>query len=479
MANAVLSRNYDVILKSFLSYLPSRILVILNAIFIIPIFAYFLSAKEMSIFQICIGILNFVCTISTDWVAKSVLRFYEKYKYSDEIEKFFSNIFLLELVMFCIIFISYFIFKDLIIRKFYISEEVFIITLILVIPCGIRQMMYQILRIMKKTFLYTLSIIIYQLSQVVLFFAFSQFLPNVISLLIAMTLGICFIDFYILFKIKFKEKICFCFDKKILSTTIIYAIPLLITNVCIWLIFHFGKFAFQINKDFVSTAVVGTAWFFVSSVLTPIFSLLMFAVFPLIIRRFEKSYKIKEFMASVLNSYIVLFLPLVSIFVFYSFDIVKLAFKSEYKSLAILFPFCAVTIFLHEFMKLMNTKYHLKNKTYIETLISFTVAVLCVGMDLILIKLYGIIGFGIAMLTSITLLLVLNSLVKLRYMNYFAPKKLFQCLFFSFLSAVVSYLILMIIFFKFQNNFVTVIKMILFLVLYALIVRKFKKYIFV
>lgn len=479
MANTVLTRNYSIIFKSFLSYLPSRLLVILNALFIVPVFAYFLTAHEMSIFQISIGILNFVCTVSTDWVAKSVLRFYEKYKYSGEIDTFFSSIALIQFILFGIIAVSYFIFKDFVVEKFYITHEVFLMTLILVIPCGIRQLMYQMLRILRKTFLYTLSIIIYQFTLLVLFFAFSHFLPNVISLLIGMTLGICFIDFLILYKVQLKEKLTLHFDKEILKTVIIYAIPLLVTNVCIWLMFNFGRFAFQMNKDFVSTAVIGTAWFFISSTLTPLFSLLMFAIFPLIVRRFEKKYQIKEFMASVLNSYIVMFLPLVCIFVFYSFDIAKLAFKTEYNNLGLLFPFCAVTIFIHEFMKLMNTKYHLKNKTYIETLISFFVAIICVIMNLVLIKLYGIVGFGISMVTSLILLLLFNSLVKLKYMNYLAPKKIFQCLFFSLLSAVISYLILFGIFFKFQNNFIIIAKIILFLILYIFIVRKFRKYIFV
>ena len=479
MSNAVLSRNYSIILKSFLSYLPSRLLVILNALFIVPVFAYFLSAQEMSVFQICIGILNFVCTISTDWIAKSVLRFYEKYKYSGETNKFFSSVMLFEIFILGIIFITYFFLKDIVVEKFYISQEVFLITLILVIPCGIRQLMYQMLRILRKTVLYTLSIIIYQFTLLVLFFAFSRFLPNVIALLTSMTIGICFIDFLILYQVQLKEKLTFHIDKEILKTLLIYAIPMLITNVCIWLIFNFGRFAFQMNKDFISTAVIGTAWFFVSSALTPLFSLLMFAIFPLIVRRFEKKYKIKEFMASVLNSYIVMFLPLVCIFVFYSFDIAKLAFKSEYNSLGILFPFCAATIFVHEFMKLMNTKYHLKNKTYIETLISLFVAIICVVMNIVLIKLFGIIGFGFSMLTSLILLLLLNSLVKFKYMNYLAPKKIFQCLFFSFTSAVISYLILQGVFFKLHNNYITIVKILFFLVIYLLIVRQFRKYIFV
>ena len=94
MQNSMITRNYTVVFKSFLSYLPSRIFVILNALIIVPIFAYFLTTTEMSVFQISIGILNLVCTASTDWIAKSVLRFYERYKRFGELDNFFSNIML-------------------------------------------------------------------------------------------------------------------------------------------------------------------------------------------------------------------------------------------------------------------------------------------------------------------------------------------------------------------------------------------------
>ncbi len=479
MSDAVLSRNYSIILKSFLSYLPSRILVILNALFIVPIFAYFLNSQEMSIFQISIGILNFLCTISTDWVAKSVLRFYEKYKYSGELDNFFSSIMLLEIITYGFIFILYFMFRNFAAEKFSVPQNIFFMVLILVIPCGIRQMFYQLLRIQRKTFLYTVSIIIYQIALLLLFFAFSPFLNRVTSLLTAMTFGICLIDFVILFKLKLNEKLNLKFDKSILKNIIIYAIPLVLTNVCIWIILHFGKFVFQFNNDFANTALVGVAWYFVTSALAPLFSLLLFAVFPVVVKKFEKNYKIKDFMSSVLNSFIILFLPFVCVFLFYSFDIAKIVFKTEYTNLGMLFPFCAVTIFIHEFMKLMNTKYHLKNKTYIETIISLAVALICITLNIFLIKYYGILGFGISMFSSILVLLFLNSLTKFRKMNYLSSKKLLKCLLTTGLVAAISYLLLYLLFFKFNNNILAVLKIILFLVLYYSIIINFRKHIFV
>lgn len=339
-------------------------------------------------------------------------------------------------------------------------------------------MLYQLLRIMRKTVLYTFSIVIYQITLLLLFLTFTRFSNDVMTILLAMTFAVCFIDLLLLFKLKLKENLSFKFNKKLAKKIIIYAIPLVFTNICIWSMLHFGKFVFQFNKDFVGTALVGTAWFFVSSVLTPLFSLLIFAIFPTIIRRFEKKYSVKNFMKAVLNSYIVMFFPFVAIFIFYFKEIELLAFRNEYANLGLLLPFCAFTIFIHEFMKLMNMKYHMKNKTYIETLISFICAIVGIILYLVLIKNYGILGFGFSMIVSMSLLLLANSLVKFKFLNYLAPKKLLKAFLSSVFVAFVSYLAVFALFFKFQNNAIILFKITLFLTFYSLVTYKIRKYIF-
>lgn len=478
MQNIASVRNYKIVLASFLSYLPSRILVVLNSLIIVPILAYFLSTNEMSIFQISIGILNFVCTCSTDWIAKSVLRFFNKYKQENRLDEFYSNIAIIEFVTLLAVFASYFIFKDFVNSKFLISNKIFFLTLVLVVPCGIRQFLYQLLRIFKKPYLYATSIIVYQLALVMLFFVFSNIIPKSSAILIAMTFSVAFIDVALLCKLNLKYNLKLkYFSKNFIKNILIYAIPLVFTNICIWQILHLGKFILRFNKDFLNTAIAGTAWFFVTNALTPIFSLLLFAVFPIIIKRFEKKYQLKEFMTSTLRLYIAMFLPFVCVFCFFSFDIAKIAFKQEYYYLGLLFPFCALTIFLHEFMKLMNVKYHLKNRTYVETVISLIVAVVCVLLNLVLIKYLNILGVGLAMLASITLLFVLNSFVNFNHMDFIIPKKIFKTLGISIFINVLAFAIIYLLFFKFQNNYVIACKVIAYCLIYFALTLKFKKYV--
>ena len=243
-------RSYKIVLASFLSYLPSRILVILNSLIIVPILAYFLTSSEMSIFQISIGILNFVCTCSTDWIAKSVLRFYRRYHNENRLNEFYSNIAMLEFITILGVFASYFIFKDFVSTKFLLSNKIFFLTLVLVIPCGIRQFLYQLLRILKMPYWYAISIIVYQLSLLGLFFTFSNLIPKSSAILVAMTFAVALIDIILLYKLNLRYKLSIKFDKNIAKNVLIYAIPLVFTNICIWLILHLGKFILQFNKNF-------------------------------------------------------------------------------------------------------------------------------------------------------------------------------------------------------------------------------------
>ena len=123
-------RNYLRIVKNIMNYLPSRILILLNSIIIIPIFAHTLDAKQMSIFLLAIQVLNIILTCSFDWISKAVLRFHEKYSQQNKLDCFISNIFCISIISYFLILISYFLFKDFILTKYDIDNLTFLLTII-------------------------------------------------------------------------------------------------------------------------------------------------------------------------------------------------------------------------------------------------------------------------------------------------------------------------------------------------------------
>ena len=459
------TRKFYPILTSFLSYLPSRFLVILNSIIIIPFFAYMLTTREMGVYQLAIGMLNLLCTCSTDWITKSALRFYEKYKIKNKLPEFYSNIIFISLSVYLLIVIFYFLSANYISTRYFISKDVLALLLVLIIPCGIRQFLYQMLRIFNKPFLYTFSIIMYQCAHLIFYLALFKIFGNVNAILASMTIGMVIIDIYIIKKIKFRSELKFKIEWDLFKEALQYSLPTIITNSGIWLLMHMNQFTFQRLEMFNLTASSGIAWVYTTYILTPLLSTFLFAVFPIIIKRHEHNQNVKEITTNTIKLYCTLFIPLLSIFIFYSREIASTVFNLKYEQTYIILPFFALTIFLHQLMKILNIKYHLENKTYIEMLITNLGIVLCIILTLKLIPVYHLAGAGISMLISIIFLITLHSLVHFKSLDYINTKSIFKTVLLTLGTGILIYALIVICLGNVNGKF-QIIKPLIFLPLY-------------
>lgn len=385
-----------------------------------------LTTKEMGIYQLSIGILNLLCTCSTDWITKSALRFYEKYKILNKLPEFYSNILFISLTAYLVIVIFYFLSADYISTKYFISKDILALLLILIIPCGIRQFLYQMLRIFNKPFLYTFSIVIYQCAQLLFYLMLFKIFGNVKTILTAMIIAMVVIDIYIAKKLTFKAPLIFKLETKIFKESLQYSIPTIVTNSGIWLLLHMNQFTFQRLKLFNLTASSGIAWVYTTYILTPLLSTFLFAVFPLIIKRYEHRQKIKDITTNTIKLYCILFIPLVITFVFYSREIINTVFGTKYEQTYVIIPFFALTLFVHNLTKIINIKYHLENKTYIEMIITTMGVILCIILTLKLIPLYHLAGAGAAMLISAIFLIIFNSFVNFESLDYINTKSIIK-----------------------------------------------------
>ncbi len=426
-----IKKNYYLIFNNIMTYLPSRILIILNSVIIVPLFAYFLDEKQISIYLIALQILNLICTCSFDWITKAVLRFYEKYNIKQALSTFFSSIFWLSVIVYIFIIICYFAFKGLILERFAVDNMSFLFTTLLVIPCGIRQFLYQVLRVRNQAKLYTLSILLYQLSFIVLFFAITRIVPNAHAVLFAMLVAIIFIDIYIIRSIYLNYKIEYRIDTRILSEVLKYALPLIITNTSYWAILNYSKLIFQNMHEFLNTAITGISWMLSGNIIQPLVTVFTFASFPVLIRKFELKRLYKSYFTNILQLYCFLLLPILCIFCYFSKEIVYIMLPKNYEMVSVMLPFFALGIFLHEFMKLINIKYHLKNRTYIEMLFGVSIAVGAYLLNIKMIILYSVLGAAVALFLSEALLVFINLVVKFRsfdYLNYTKILKTFLLL---------------------------------------------------
>ncbi|MBO7673110.1 hypothetical protein J6S88_06865 [bacterium] len=437
-----MQNSYLTIFKSALNYVPSKLLVMVYPLIIIPLFSNMLEAKEMSMYFIAIQFLNVICTCSSDWVTKSVLRYHEYYKIKNLLEEFYSNIFVLTIMAHVIVIALFCIFKDIIQLHFGLDTATFILTVTLVIPCGLRQLLYQYLRVINNSFLYTISIFLYQLFLIVLFLIFVKGVYNANAILLAMNIAIVFIDIYILKKINFTLSFKISFKKQVMIETMRYAIPLVLTNVSYWLLLHFSKMYFQNASLFLYTSIIGFTWILVQYIIQPVGSVFMFAGFPVLVSKYEHKEQVEQYWTRLVQLYVLSILPLTLFFCFYFNEVTQAIFPKEYYTGAFVLPFFAIAVFSHELLKLVNSKYHLQNKTYYEMLVAVLAVPLVILINIVLIKEYILLGAAIAICASELLLLLINGFVRFKNFAYLNYMKVFKSICLTGILGVLVYFII-------------------------------------
>ncbi|MBR1460550.1 hypothetical protein IJ596_02805, partial [bacterium] len=413
---------------------------------------------------------------SFDGIGKAVLRFYEKHKINNTLDSFFSNILWLSIVSYGIIFMLHPLLHTYIENKYAISNSVILLTLILVIPCGIRQILYQILRIKNLPNIYTLSIILYQIIFIINVLYFTKIIPKADIVTGAMIISVVATDIYIIYKIKPSFKLEYKIDKKILNEILKYIIPLFFTNFGYWFILHFLKFEFQNLHQYLNTAIIGASWVIANNFIQPLVTLFIFSTFPIIIKKFEHNAPVKNYFTNICQLYMFIFIPILSTFCAYSKEIRAILLPDNYDKSALLLPIFAICIFTHEFLKLINVKYHLNNKTYIETALTMLFVALSYFGTVYMAQHESMIGAALIVLICETGLVLSNILIRFKNLNYINYTQVLKTLFFMIFISIISYVPVMIFGNNTPDKTLCIIKIIIFITINYTISVNFRKY---
>lgn len=470
--------SYNQISKNIISYIPSKLLVVINALFIVPLLSHLFDEKEMSFFFIGIYLVNITCTCTSDWITKAVIRFYEKYKIQEQLDDFLSSIMgllILANITISIIFIFSFNFIN---ENFGLSFTLLLQILFILLPCGIRQLLFQILRVQNKSFLYTGAIFLYQLTFILLIISFYKYNTNATFIIMAMNISILLIDIILIKQLKFKLK--FKLDKAIINEITKYGAPLIITNICYWLSMQFSKLYFQEQSLFLFTAILGFCMLLVNNIIQSVASAFIFAGFPVIIEKYEHKQKIQQYWTKTLQLYFWYILPIVLTFCFLSSEITNVFLPEKYAVCATILPFFALAGFSHELLKLITVKYHINNVTYTESFITLLIVICAIFLNILLINAYELLGAAIALFLSELLFLIINSLVKIGPNESFEIKQTSKTLILMLIAGVLVFIFTQY-FMHLAGSFIHNIKLVhgikifLFISLYYFICNIFKK----
>ncbi len=430
------------IFKDMAKYSPSKIIGMIGNMLVIPVYTNLLLPEQYGLYSLSIAFLSFLCIIFSDWVGLSGLRFFRKAQLADDLSQYLSTLVAILTTNLLLMFGLCAIFQGKMIPFFKISPIYFWAVLFLIIPVAVRALLFQILRAQIKPASYTFSTIFNQFLSIGLSILFIKTLRlGAMSMLLAMGISITITDIILMFQ----SKIYKYFKKPKLSWSvlfpiILYGFPLAASSLSGWIINQSNKVVMNSIKGFTEVAYVGVAYGATMSILMTIFAIITVAAIPRFYRMHEAKIDVRHIVGRFVGYFLLVALPLVTIFALYPYDILYiLKTNAKFIDAAKLIPYFAFgTLFLC-LTDYTTVQYHLANKTWITFIIKLVSGISNVLLTLYLVPKMGLKGVGIAVFISNLIFYVLSSLIRLPNLALTYPLKNIACIFLSFAPLVVLY----------------------------------------
>ena len=430
------------IFKDMLKYSPSKIIGMIGNMIVIPVYTNLLLPEQYGLYSLSIAFLSFLCIIFSDWVGLSGLRFFRKAQLAEDLSQYLSTLVAILGTNLTLMFGLCAIFQGKMIPFFKISPIYFWAVLFLIIPVAIRALLFQILRAQIKPASYTFSTIFNQFLTIGLSILFIKMLHlGAMSMLLAMGIAITVTDIILMF-----QSNIFRFFKKpklswgVLFPIIIYGFPLAASSLSGWIINQSNKVVMNSIKGFTEVAYVGVAYGATMSVLMTLFAIITVAAIPRFYRMHEANIDVRHIVGRFVGYFLLISLPLVTIFALYPYDILyMLNTNAKFHDAAKLIPYFSFgTLFLC-LTDYTTVQYHLANKTWITFIIKLLSGISNVLLTLYLVPIMGLKGVGIAVFASNFIFYILSSIIRLPNLALLFPQKNLACIMLSFVPLYFLY----------------------------------------
>jgi len=413
----------NTIYKDSLKYAPSKLIGTILNIFSVYIYTNLLLPKDYGLYMIATSVISFLAIIFSDWIGVSALRFFKKHFDSDNIQSYFSTVFLLLIINIAALYISAFIFLKPIESFFNIPRNFLFMVLALLIPIALRALLFQILRAQIKPLTYTFSVIFNQiLTIIVAIILISKFNMDATAILAGMAISIIVVDILMLFQTKYYrsvhyEKIHF----ETLSGLYRYGLPIALSSIGIWLITQSNRFILQHFKGSYYNGQLGVGYNLTYSVMMPLFAIITLAAIPRLINRYEEGKNVEPYITKLTEIYFSYFFPVAMFLCIYPKQVLAFLANTNFSNAYIIIPFLAISAFCLGLTELTTLQYYLAKKTQIDMFIRLASGFVGIVLNLLLLPKYGLIAVGVSALFSQFFYLVLSSVIKIKSINWSFP----------------------------------------------------------
>lgn len=387
------------IFSDMLKYAPSKLCGMFGNVITVPIYTSLFSTEEYGLYTVSIAMLSFLCIIFSDWVGLSGLRFFRHHQLEKDLPKYLMTITTMLTINMCLMFGLALFFRNGLFQLFHVPFKYLMAVLLLIIPVAIRALLSQLLRAQLKSISYSLATIVNQFLTIFLAVFFAKFFHlGAASILLGMGVAISLIDILLLYQCDIVK--IFKFQKiewNIVFPIMKYGVPVAAVSLSAWLITQSNKLIMNSVSGFSKAAIVGVGYGLTLPILMTLFAMITVAAIPRIINLYEAKVDVRPIITKFLGYYILVALPVITVMSLYNADYTQfLKTNPKFYEAATLVPYFSFGVFFLAMTDYTTLQYHLANKTHIELLIKIFSGIVGVGLNILLIPKFGLMGVGYA-----------------------------------------------------------------------------------
>jgi O-antigen/teichoic acid export membrane protein len=410
----------------------------------IIVYTRFLSPEEYGLYILTITTISIVIAICFEWLNKSILRYFERYKQNGRLSEFISTV--VDSLIGIIIVVLIFWYLGVSLLQNYIGSKLTLLMniggLVILVEAGYTFVLH-IKQASQESFQYAIRSIINAIAKLIIAVYFIYFFhmksEGILWAMIIVASSIFLWDIFSFYRI-WQIKISY-FSKKLFRNLLGYGLPLVGLSVASYILVAADRYMIKYLLNVNAVGVYSANYNLASGIIKFPMAILLLASYPIIMATFEKDGEraTSLFLNKIISLYFVFLMPLIFGMVVLSKNIVNILLGRGFQLGYIIIPWISVGFFCFGLTQYFYKPFEFKEKTKILSFLVIFVSILNIILNFLFISKFGIIGAAYATLISYFVYFFSAWLISRKIFLWFFP---WQTIIKTLLASIIMSLIL-------------------------------------
>lgn len=395
-----------ILLKQSSHYLTGQIIMMSAGFISFPILTRIFSVGDYGILGLITTTLFIVTSIAKFGIPESIVRFYAEFKAMNRLNSFYSTFFVASMVIAGGVAICFFLLTRLIDKNFLGANNENLLSLfsVLIFTNCLSGTVTSFLRADQKTKLFNLIAIISKYGSlgvsIFLVFFFIKGLYGFYVGQIVSGITVLFCLMYFSFR---KGRIRLSgFSPNILKDSFKFGFPLLLAELGYLVLNYADRYLIQLYLGSIPLGLYVAGYNLATYVTEVIIYPVNYAMTPIylsiLVNKGEE--ETRKFLTNTFRYFLLIMFPVAFGFIAVGKDLLALLASSKYIEANIIFPYVVIGQSIHASSMILNNGLFIKKKTHLVTIIMISACLVNIGLNILLIPHFGILGAAQATLIS-------------------------------------------------------------------------------